>query len=68
MATIIYSKPVGRFPGDTLRVMLRDHRDEEGETWPSGTTFEPSKGGRDNNAGCDYQSVVIDGRTVTFIR
>ena len=65
---IIPSRPRNAFAGDSARIMTGTANDDAGTEYPVGTVFQPSSVGYDNLRGSYYQSVVIDGRRVNFVR
>jgi hypothetical protein len=54
------------FPGDTAYIMQMAHLDEDGRSWPKGASYVPMRGGYDNAANADYQTISIDGVVVRF--
>lgn len=59
--TIIPSRPLERFPGDTLRATTTDVTDRDGRVLRAGTRFQPGAQGWDQRAGKHYAAIRIPG-------
>lgn len=56
-ATLLRSRALDRFPGDTARELTAATKDQRGILWPAGTTYQPQSAG--DAGGRRYQDVLI---------
>lgn len=55
--SILRSRSLDRWPGDTARELTAPATDSDGVTWPKGTTYQPQSAGAAGAA--RYQDVII---------